>query len=204
MNLAMTFDSNPYLTHTLLLSYGVVNWVTGGLFIGDRHVYVSPQIDDLFVHDERWLAATPCGTSVDLTGVSHRITGADLNAVVAWQRARRQNPISANLRLTMAFNGFGTTAGYLSVGGNDTVNTNSVGTTSTTDTLTPAAKQSQRDFHWVSHTYNHENLDAIDAVSATSELTQNNAVATTLGLSRYSVANLVQPRKLPWSLNSRG
>jgi hypothetical protein len=50
-NLALTFDSNPYLLHTMLLSYGVVNWVTNGLFIGERHVYVSPQIDDLFLEN---------------------------------------------------------------------------------------------------------------------------------------------------------
>jgi len=192
LNLAMTFDSNPHLTHTVLLSYGVVNWVTGGLFIGDRHVYVSPQIDDLFIHDEQWLATTPCGTSVDLTGVSHRMTGADLDAFVAWQRARQRQPLTADLRLTMAFNGFGTTAGYISVGGNDTTSNNSPNTT-TGDTLTPAARARQSNFNWVSHTYNHANLDAIDAASTTSELTENNAVAAALRFSRYSPANLVQP-----------
>lgn len=192
LNLAMTFDSNPHLTHTLLLSYGVINWVTGGLFIGDRHVYVSPQVDDVFVHDEQWLSTTACGTSVDLTGVSHRITGNDLNAVVAWQKARQLNPISANLRLTMAFNGFGTTAGYLSVGGNDTTTTNSVNTT-TNDTLTPTAKTRQSNFNWVSHTYNHTNLDAIEGAAATSELTQNNSVAASMGFSKYSITSLVQP-----------
>lgn len=191
LNLAMTFDSNPYLTHTLLLSYGVVNWVSGGLFIGDRHVYVSPQVDDVFVHDEQWLSTTPCGTSVDLTGASHRMTGADLRAVLAWQKARQANPISANLRLTMAFNGLGTTASYLVVGGNDTATSNSTNTS--TDTLTPTARTLQRHFNWVSHTYNHANLDAIDGPSTTGELQQNNSVAAGMGFTRHSIANLVQP-----------
>ena len=64
-NLAMTFDSNPYLLHTMLLSYGVVNWVTGGVFIGDRHVYASPQVDDVFIDNTHWVGgSTACGTPV--------------------------------------------------------------------------------------------------------------------------------------------
>ena len=192
-NLAMTFDSNPYLLHAMLLSYGVVNWVTRGLFIGDRHVYMSPQIDDVFIDDEQWLASTACGTSVDNTGVSQRSIGTDLNAVSAWQTNKQRDPMTANLRITMAFNGVGTTPGYsLVVGGTDQV----VGggtTGATADTLTAAAKALQGNFHWVSHTFDHENLDALTYALAAGEITQNNTVATQLGLTDYSNVFLVQP-----------
>lgn len=193
MNLAMTFDSNPYQTHSMLLSYGVVNWVMGGLFIGDRHVYMSPQVDDLFIDDVQWLAATPCGTNLDTTGVTQRVTGKDLDAVVAWQSARRLQPTTANARITMAFNGLGTTSGFsMTVGGQDTLTGGSTAL-GTTDTLTSTAVRRQSAFYWVSHTFNHANLDAISYADALNELTQNTTTAKTLGLTRYTPANLVQP-----------
>jgi hypothetical protein len=35
-NLAVTAANNPFLLHSQLLSYGLVNWVTKGLFLGER------------------------------------------------------------------------------------------------------------------------------------------------------------------------
>lgn len=181
-NLAMTFDSNQYLTHAMVLSYGVINWVTDGLFIGDRHVYMSPQVDDVFIDNTHWSAAsaiaegTACGTPVDSTGGEVRMTATDLAGVVAWQQLRRLDPLTPNLRLTMAFNGVGTTGIYPG------------------DTLTAAARRNQSQFHWVSHTWDHESLDApMDYAGATFELTQNNTLAAQMGLRSYSVMNLVQP-----------
>ena len=47
--LVLTFSQSPTALHTLGLTYGVVSWVTRGLFIGERHVYLSPQLDDFFL-----------------------------------------------------------------------------------------------------------------------------------------------------------
>ncbi len=47
--LALTFAQAYYLTPYLELAYGLVNWATRGLFIGERHVYFVPQIDDFFL-----------------------------------------------------------------------------------------------------------------------------------------------------------
>src|SRR5581483_5276076 len=44
--LSLTFDSNAYMTHNLVLSYGLVNWVTKGLFVGEKHIYFTAQEDD--------------------------------------------------------------------------------------------------------------------------------------------------------------
>jgi hypothetical protein len=198
-NLAMTFDSNPYLLHSMLLSYGVVNWVTKGLFIGERHTYVSPQIDDIFIDDQQWLETTVCGTSVDNTLISHRMTGADLAAVTNWQTLRRQDPLTADLKITMAFNGFGTSPDYTFkvVGSNDTIIGGSTGGAaglSSTDTLTLAAVQQQHNYFWTSHTYSHENLDSPFSYAASStELSRNITVATQLGLDDFTTRFMVQP-----------
>jgi hypothetical protein len=194
-NLLMTFDSNPYMLHSMLLSYGVINWVTSGLFIGERHTYVSPQIDDLFIDDEQWLASTACGTSVDNTGVSHRMNGADLTAVSDWQALRRRQPLTSGLKITMAFNGFGTSPDYdyRAVGGSDTLVIGGSTSGSTIDTLTPAAVQQQQNYYWTSHTYDHENLDNISYAAGSLELSRNIAVANQLGLRDFTLRFMVQP-----------
>ncbi len=172
-NLAMTFDSNPYLLHNQLFSYGIVNWVTKGLFIGEKKIYMSPQIDDLFIPDSRWTSTTPCGTPAHATGEELRITASDFNAVRAWQALRRLQPSTQNLRLTMAFNG--------------------VGAENLREALTKAARQHEEDFYWVNHTYDHELLDAVDTTTATWEIMENNRVAGELGLSRWNAKNIVTP-----------
>ncbi len=172
-NLAMTFDTNQYLLHNQLFSYGVINWVTKGLFIGEKKIYMSPQIDDLFITDSRWTSTTPCGTPVGATGVELRITASDWNAVRDWQDHKRGQPNTGNLRLTMAFNG--------------------VGAENKREALTKAARQHEEDFYWVNHTYDHALLDAVDTTKATWEIMENNRVAGELGFSRWNAKNIVTP-----------
>ena len=163
--LSLTFDSNPYLIHTVVLSNGLLNWVTKGLLLGERHVYMSAQVDDVFIDDSEWTPSTACGTPVDNTGSIYRITGSDLQAVINWQNATRSASVSANTTLTMAYNGYGASKGAY-----------------TPDTLTPAAAANQAQFNWVSHTYNHTNLDSVDYATASSELALNNQAARKLNL----------------------
>ena len=53
-NLAVTSANNEYFRHSILLSYGLVNWVTRWAFLGERHVYMAPQVDDIFIPDDIW------------------------------------------------------------------------------------------------------------------------------------------------------
>jgi hypothetical protein len=175
-SLSLTFDSNPNLIHSIVLSYGLINWLTKGLFLGERHIYMSPQVDDLFIDDSEWVPTTPCGTNVDDTGFTYRITGNDLQSVLAWQNSVRARPGMQNVTITQAFNGYGTTTGAYQP-----------------DTLTPVARSNQAQFYWVSHTYDHTNLDAVDYATAASEITQNNQVAASLGLTHFSPSNMVTP-----------
>src|SRR5579883_1983098 len=176
-SLSLTFDSNPNLIHSIVLSYGLINWLTKGLFLGERHIYMSPQVDDLFIDDSEWVPTTPCGTNVDNTGFTYRITGNDLQSVLNWQASKRATGVGANLTLTMAFNGFGTEPGAY-----------------TPDTLTPFAGNNEDQLNWVSHTYDHTNLDSVSYDTAVAEITQNvQAASDPLGLTHFSPLNMVTP-----------
>ena len=97
--LLLTFAQSPTAFHTLALGYGVVNWVTRGVFIGEHHVYASPQIDDFYLASKIY------------TGGTYRITDADLQAFTNWQNARRADPLTASFRSEFAFNANGAKPG---------------------------------------------------------------------------------------------
>ncbi|MDO8718016.1 MAG: hypothetical protein Q7K20_03425, partial [Polaromonas sp.] len=79
-NLALAADNNPELTHTLLLGYGVVNWVTRGIFLGERKIYLSAQPDDVFIPDDLWDPATKT-TPLNNAAFRHRNNGTDYNSL---------------------------------------------------------------------------------------------------------------------------
>ena len=93
--LALTFAQAAYFNSYLELAYGLVNWATRGVFIGERHVYAIPQLDDLF------LASDIYG------GGTYRITDADMKTLADWQSAKRANPQFAGFRIAWAVNGYG-------------------------------------------------------------------------------------------------
>jgi hypothetical protein len=117
--LTQTFDSNPYLTHDLVLAYGLLNWVTKGVFLGDYHVYATQQIDDFFIDDSEWIPSTTCLTNLatkdrTLPDASNlpvfRVDAADMAQLVAWQTAKQNDPsgLFKPFELTIAMNGVGT------------------------------------------------------------------------------------------------
>ena len=162
--LSSTFDGNFFLVHSLALGYGMLNWVTGGLFLGERHAYATAQIDDIFLDNDIY------------GGGTYRITGADWAAVTAWQTAKQAlGAQTAGLRLHMAFNGEGTTGTYFP------------------DTLTPAVAATQGQFPWINHTWSHENLDTVGYDQAWNEITRNNEKATAMGFTNYDRGALVTP-----------
>ena len=96
--LALTFGQAPSYLSYLELAYGLVSWATRGLFIGERHVYAVPQIDDLFL------------SSAIYTGGIYRITDADLQAFADWQTATQAKPLTAGFRAAFACNGAGSSS----------------------------------------------------------------------------------------------
>ena len=156
--LALTFDNSQHLSHSMALGYGLVKWVTGGVFIGERKFYYSPQIDDLFLANDLFDASDskcrPSGFQLDPTVdpaagcPSIRTSGADLDKVKAWQDQATASG-AGTIKTTMAYNGFGTTA---------------AGDAPVPDSLAAAAVRYRSSFFWVSHTYDHEHLDCFKPV----------------------------------------
>jgi len=219
--LTQTFDSSPYLTHDLVLAYGLINWVTKGIFLGEYHTFAAAQVDDFFINDSEWIPGTPCTnptthdrTKPDSTTLPFfRIKSADMTSFVAWQNKIQSDPLLANFKLTMAFNGVGTT------GNTDWTGLPSPGVAN--DDLTTNAQNYQQYFHWISHTYDHPNslnglhksdpygdpdspqVDSIDLEILTNHYVANGTGqnldpdpsdrVSTIGLTDFNPANLVTP-----------
>ena len=155
--LTQTFDSSPYLMHDLVLAYGLINWVTKGIFLGEYHVYAAAQVDDFFINGSEWIPGTPCTdpkthdrTPPDATSLPFfRINSADMTSLVAWQNKIQSDSLLANFKLTLAFNGVGTT------GNADWTSLPAAGVAN--DNLTTNVQNYQQHFHWISHTYDHPN-----------------------------------------------
>ncbi len=192
--LALAFDSNAFLTHNLVLAYGLVNWVTQGLFLGQRHVYLSPQADDFFIDDDEWLLKHPtsggpypaCSAATDAPGnATYRMTGADLTTFDGWLKGVHGQPITANLGFSFAFNGVGA------------ADPTDWGLVSLPDSLVAALPTAQSDFSWISHTYDHGNLNlpfpTDTNLTYTQELTLNDQEATSLKLTNYNRDDMVNP-----------
>ncbi len=154
--LTQMFDSNPYLTHDLVLAYGLVNWVTNGIFLGDYHVYAVPQVDDFFIDDSEWIPGTPCTDPIthdrtppdSSTLPVFRINATtDMAALVTWQKQKQSDPLLTQFELTLAMNGVGTTG--------DTGWTGLPTSGAANDDLVANLKNYQSYFHWISHTFDH-------------------------------------------------
>ena len=169
-NLAITADGNPNAVHSLALGYGVVNWVSKGMFLGARKVYLNPQPDDIIIADEMW---DPLRNANNGT---FRMNGYDLWRLADWQKeVRAKYRTAAGLVIEMPFNGSGSSGIYKN------------------DTLTPIVRLREHEFRWVSHTYTHPNLNAISYADALNELRLNDQMAKKLGLTHYSPTTMVQP-----------
>lgn len=104
-SIAMTFDSAFFLRHNLVLSYGVVNWLTYGLFLGQRQVYATPHSDDIFLENAIFEPTDSCVSPVYDT--HYRLNAAAMQGFLAWQQAKRATPTLAGYRTTLPFNAYG-------------------------------------------------------------------------------------------------
>ncbi len=81
-NIALTFDSSVYTPHIQVLAYGLINWVTRGLFLGERHAYAGVQVDDFFLGNVLW------------SGGVYRLNALDLTQTRTWQASSSSSKIS--------------------------------------------------------------------------------------------------------------
>jgi hypothetical protein len=168
--LSQMFDSNASLMHNLRLAYGLLNWVTKGVFLGDYHVYASAQVDDFFINDAEWIPSTSCTNPVthdrnppDLATLpTFRLKAADMTPLVAWQKATQADPLLSSFKLTLAFNGAGTVGNNVWTGLSMSGITNTAAVSPTNpngvvDDLVYNLSTYQQSFHWISHTFDHPN-----------------------------------------------
>jgi len=197
--MAFTMDNNPYLFHSATFHYGIVHWVTKGIFLGSRKAYFTPQVDDHFLQsdlfDSAKAACIPVGFTADPTFdpgnqcPTIRIDGWDLATLTNWQNTIRSNPQFSQFRVTHAFNGLGATEG---------------GVMLPNDSLVAETRRQRNAFFWVNHTYSHENLDCYNPVpnsgvcrpatlaESLAQIDQNASIASSLGLPHDS-ASMVTP-----------
>jgi hypothetical protein len=98
-SLLLLFRNDPNRLHSLLFLHGVLGWVTGGTYLGERRIDLSAQIDDMFF-------------SADLYGGgTFRISGSDLKAALAWVRNRRGKASTPDFHASFAYNGAGASGG---------------------------------------------------------------------------------------------
>ena len=178
--MAVTAANAYYLRHSQVLGYGIVNWVTKGLFLGKKRISITPQEDDLFIDNDQW----DVKTRTDTTGAIYRNTSTDWQAIVNWQaQTRASSPLFSAVRLEFPFNGEGTTGIYRP------------------DTLTSYVYTHMATFSFVNHTWSHQSLDFANDVSGApptattirNELTQNDTFANQHRLTAYSKDTMVQP-----------
>jgi len=204
--LVETYNQNQYLLQDQLLQHGALNWLTRGVYFGDQRNYLETDVDDNFLSDDSWSiagTATAAAHSTDFNPADAlREVPADITAAAQWSKAN-------NFRIDMLFNGGGSVAvadGDSLVGAGDsgsgttgsTGTTGGSGCTSTNPCSDPLLAQFQLadpatgkpytdDFGWISHTWDHPNIDegcaTQDYIEA--ELNQN----TTWGATAASSGN---------------
>jgi hypothetical protein len=158
--LVQTFDGNSGQLQSELLRHGELNWVTRGVYLGDQRNYLAVNIDDVFLSDDSWSTATHTTDYNPADAI--RMTVADVDKAAAWSQ---QNGIT----LDMLFNG----------GGSDQYAAEHAGS----DPLLSEFKKDASSFYWVSHTYDHPNLDCATQAYTDSEFQSNTAWAKTNGFS---------------------
>ena len=187
--IALTMDNNPNLQHSMLLNYGLINWVTRGKFLGMRRVYLMPQIDDLFLPNDLYVSTIagcrPTGFTADPTYdpsancPTLRIDASDLTKLVAWEDGIRADPFWPTFRTAFAFNGYG--------------HTEDAGAPLNDPLMLEAVRLGSK-LNQVNHTWDHEHLDCYQAVpnsgicrpatyqESLDEIRLNATDATTIGL----------------------
>uniref|UniRef100_A0A7R9Z7U1 Agd3 deacetylase domain-containing protein n=1 Tax=Pseudictyota dubia TaxID=2749911 RepID=A0A7R9Z7U1_9STRA len=166
--LTMTFGSNEYTRHNIVLSYGIVNWATKGQFVGFRRAYIRADMDDYFIDDDIFTPDTPCGTPTDSTGTKWRMAQEDLDAVVTWQKGLLEGPSMTNqVEIDMVYNAIGTNG----------LRFNPDSLTPRTFDTKPHGKRNEKFFRWISHGWDHLNEDNTEYRVAWEEVFHNQIVA---------------------------
>ena len=167
--LVLTVAQSPYLLHTQLLGYDLVDWVTQGVFLGQRKAYLQVDIDDWFSTSDRWNPATRANDE-DV----FRMSASDALATLTQQTALRNRfPLARDFAYVQAFNG-----AYADPNAPLNCDPNAP----SPDPLTSVTRCMAADTYWLNHTYHHDDMDFSSYTTSKREIVSNNNVAKGLGL----------------------
>ena len=150
------FAQSAYLSASYYTTALWVNWITRGIHPGKRRIYLNLQVDDLFMPNGMWNMATRLPANDGFR--AWRATPDDLLDLVAWQKERKRRlPEGSTFRIEIAPNGRGVweAGGYAN------------------DALFRTARKIIPEFHWVSHTFSHPDLDRISLKRLSDEVRTN-------------------------------
>jgi hypothetical protein len=175
--LVETFDENANQLQAELLRHGALDWVTRGVYFGDQRNYYEADIDDNFLFDDSWDTTTHTTDYNPEDAI--REVPADVEYAAKWSEQNK-------FRIDMLFNGGGSVSyaegNTSALGGNGGSTGETIkggGSTEGTDPLLAAFQKYKSSFGWISHTWDHPNIDIGCATQAyiEAELNENNSWA---------------------------
>ncbi len=167
--LLLTTAQNPYLLHTQLMGYGLVQWLTRGVHLGEHRRFLQVDIDDFFAAGDHLNAQTGL-----VYATPFRLSAGDLISV-SYQQYELRNTfkVARQFRYGLVFNGGG-------------AKTSAPATCLfywlSPDQLTSISRCLKNDFDWVNHTKDHQRMDVMDFKTASEQIAGNFALAAKLGL----------------------
>ena len=178
--LLLTTAQNPALLHTSLLGYGLVQWLTRGVHLGEHRRFLQVDIDDWFLEGDHFDAAT-----LRILPEQFRLSASDALGVASQQRAvRSAYPVARNFRYAVAFNGAGAYTGAATFCFDPGPLAR--------DPLSSVSRCLRGEFDWVNHTLEHQRMDVMDAATVQTQIASNFAVGDKLGLN-VSRSALITP-----------
>jgi hypothetical protein len=175
--MSASFSANQFQTHSQVLRHALLSWVTGGVFIGRDRSYLSVDVDDIFLPDDKWnptTNVTPEGTAVGQQDL--RMTPGDVQTLINFQNAK-------GVKFNMVFNGSGVAEAQAANTG--------------VDTLFNALMANKAQFPWINHTFTHAVLGAPNPgtpptqAAIQSEISQNIQFAQANALPNFNATELI-------------
>ncbi|WP_407542893.1 hypothetical protein Q0M94_24765 (plasmid) [Deinococcus radiomollis] len=168
--IALNFAQNPYLLHSSLVGYSLVNWLTKGVYIGEYRRYNQLDIDDWFLDGDVFDATTKV-----VQPDAFRLSASDALALPDQQNALRAAfPVSSTFKFAVLFNG---------VQADVTAPASCSPTVVSSDPLSSVTRCLGNQFDWVSHTYAHLYMDFLNYTDSAAQLKPNLTVGSQMGLS---------------------
>ncbi len=165
-HITLFMGHNPFLLHTQLLGYDLLNWVTQGVFIGERRMYMHTDVDDWFQESDVWVHPDD-NSSVPST---FRMSGQDALSAREHLLVLRDKYPQAS---TLIYNNFFNAA---------QADLNASIDCSATASLTGATLCINHFFYWGNHTFTEQDMDFTDYVTSKFEVEANISYAQGVGL----------------------